>query len=146
VPAQPPDERLRDALQAWAGRVGPFAFHDRLKRLDPEAAAFIQPQNVRRVVRAMEVILSTGRKFSAQRQQRQPDYRVLMIGLMRDRADLYARIDARIEQMVAGGMLEEVRTLLERGYAPTLPALSAIGYKEMVDVLQGALSMNEAVV
>ena len=146
IPAQPPDPRLRSALLKWADDLGPFPFHDRLKRLDPEAAVFIQPQNVRRVVRAMEVILSTGRKFSDQRQQHEPEYRVLMIGLLRERSELYARIDVRIDQMIADGLLDEVKNLLQRGYPPSLPALSAIGYKEMVDVLQGSLSMGEAVV
>jgi tRNA dimethylallyltransferase len=146
IPAQPPDERMREALLAWAKELGPFELHDRLRAIDPAAADFVQAQNVRRTVRALEVIFSTGRRFSAQRQQCEPEYRALMIGLMRERAELYARIDERIEQMIADGLLDEVKSLLDAGYDPALPALSAIGYKEMVDVLQGRLTLNEAVV
>jgi len=69
-----------------------------------------------------------------------------MIGLNRDRTDLYSRIDERIEQMIAQGLLDEVKTLLQQGYSSELPALSAIGYKEMVDVIQSRISLDEAVV
>ena len=146
IPSQPPDPRMRMILLSWAEELGPFEMHNKLQKVDPEAAAFIQPQNVRRVVRALEVIFSTGRKFSDLRQRHTPVYQVLMIGLLRNRKELYARIDERIGKMIEQGLLEEVKNLLQQGYPSTLPAFSAIGYKEMVDVLQNQISLNESVV
>jgi tRNA dimethylallyltransferase len=146
IPSQPPNHKLRSAVENWGKQLGAEALHNKLRRLDPEAAEFIQYQNMRRTIRALEVIFSTGRKFSEQRRKVSPQFSTLVMGVWRDRKELYARIDARIDSMIAEGLLEETRTLLQKGFAPDLPALSAIGYKEMVDVLQGHLSMEAAVV
>lgn len=144
-PAVPPDPRLRRALEDWALQVGKDGLHARLARLDPEAAQAIDPRNQRRTVRALEVILSTGRRFSDQRQRQPSPYRLLQIGLIRPRPELYARIDARIDAMLAAGLVEEVRRLLGRGYDPGLPSLSAIGYRQVAAHLQGQISLEEAV-
>ena len=106
----------------------------------------IDPRNLRRTVRALEVIFGSGRRFSEQRQKSPSPYDVLLIGLDRPRAELYARIDARIQAMVDGGFVEEVKALLDQGYSPSLPTLSAIGYREMVAYLNGEMSLEEAVV
>lgn len=145
VPAQGPDLALRAALESWAGEIGPDGLHERLAVLDPQAAAAIDARNVRRTVRALEVILRTGQKFSVQRQKLRSPYRLAVLGLVRSRAELYARIDARIEDMLASGFVDEVKCLLERGYSPDLPTLSAIGYREMVAYLQGGMTLEEAV-
>jgi tRNA dimethylallyltransferase len=145
IPPAAPSPRLRQVLEAWAGEVGPAGLHARLAVLDPAAAAVIDPRNLRRTIRALEVIFSTGRLFSSQRQSGPSPYRLSMVGLMRPRPELYARIDARIEAMFAGGFVDEVRRLLESGYSPSLPTLSAIGYREVVAYLQGEISMEEAV-
>jgi tRNA dimethylallyltransferase len=97
-------------------------------------------------VRALEVILSTGRSFSEQRRRGASPYRSLLLGLTRPRPELYARIDARIQAMLEAGFVGEVQGLLERGYSPDLPTLSAIGYLEIARFLQGELSLEEAVV
>jgi len=144
IPPQQPNPRLRAVLAAWAGEIGSEAFHQRLAVLDPPAAALIDYRNVRRTIRAFEVIFHTGKRFSAQRRRHAPRYRLLQIGLMRPRADLYARIDARIDAMLAAGLLEEVRGLLAR-YPGDLPAFSAIGYRELVRHLEGACTLDEAV-
>lgn len=145
IPAQEPDHRLRDALEAWGREIGPRELHRKLGFVDPQAAQVIEPNNLRRTVRALEVALLTGRRFSEQRRKASSPYSLLQIGLVRPRADLYARVDARIEAMLQSGLVDEVRGLLEKGYSPELPTLSAIGYREIAAVLRGAMTLEEAV-
>lgn len=145
VPEVEPQPVLRQALERWAKQVTPEGLHARLSVLDPEAATRIEPRNLRRTVRALEVILSTGQLFSMQRQRFPSPYRTLILGLNRPRQELYARIDARIRGMLEAGFVDEVRYLLSRGYSPELPALSAIGYKEIVNYLLGKTSLDEAI-
>jgi len=143
-PAQQPDPRLRMALEAWGNAIGPLELHRRLMILDPAAAAVNEASNMRRTIRSLEVILSSGRRLLDLRGKRETPYRLLLVGLRRPRPELYARVDARIEQMLADGFLEEVRGLLESGYSPDLPTLSAIGYREMVAVVRGTMTLEEA--
>ena len=147
VPPQvEPNPRLRAALENWARQIGHEGLHRRLAVLDPQAATGIDHRNLRRTVRALEVILTSGRRFSEQRASGAPLYRLLQLGLLRPRPELFARIDARIHAMVEAGLLEEVRELLRQGYSPDLPTFSAIGYREMIAYLQGKLSFDEAIV
>lgn len=145
-PSQPPDDRLRSALEAWASRIGPQALHDRLAVLDAEAAASIDPRNLRRTVRALEVILHSGRRFSAQRRKVDSPYSLLQIGLMRPRQELYQRIDARIQSMLENGFVDEVRSLLAQGCPINDGPLSAIGYRELAMYLQGLMTLEDAVI
>lgn len=145
VPPQQPDTRLREVLERWARQIGKESFHQKLAIIDPPAAEKIDPRNVRRTVRAMEVIFKTGIRFSEQRGKGKSPYRVLKIGLRRPRVELYERIDQRIDQMLAAGLVEEVQRLLERGFDPHAPAFSAIGYREIMLFLQGKISLEEAV-
>jgi tRNA dimethylallyltransferase len=119
--------------------------HTRLSVLDPQAAAAIDARNARRTLRALEVILSTGKRFSAQRRRGQPLYRLIQLGIKRPRAELYQRIDARIQAMLDRGLVDEVRNLLSRGYTSDLPPLSAIGYREIIAYLEGKMTLDEAV-
>ncbi len=144
APPVAPNLALRKALEDWAQELGQDGLHARLAALDPEAAQRIDARNVRRCIRALEVILSTGRRFSEQRQRGESPYDLLLLGLIRPRLELYARINARIEAMFEAGMVEEVQGLLARGYEPTLPALSAIGYREIICYLQGEIDLTEA--
>lgn len=144
-PAQEPDLRLRDTLTRWAGLIGPRELHRRLGVIDPAAAQRMDPNNLRRTVRALEVIFLTGQLFSAQQQKGSSDYALLLVGLRRPRSELYARVDARIQAMLDAGLLHEVGALLAQGYSPSLPTLSAIGYREMVAHLQGEITLDEAV-
>ena len=139
-----PDAGLRKALEAWARQIGSQQLHNRLATLDPEAAANIDFRNLRRTIRALEVIFSTGRRFSEQRVRHLAPYNSLLLGLSRPRPALYARIDARIQAMLAGGLVEEVQGLLAQGYQSDLPAFSAIGYREILAYLQGRISLEEA--
>jgi tRNA dimethylallyltransferase len=144
IPPAQPDPVLRSALESWAGEIGMQGLHDRLAVLDPHAAASIDPRNLRRTVRALEVILSTGRRFSEQRRSGASPYKVLILGLTRPRPELYARIDERIQAMLEAGLVGEVQTLLELGYSPELSTLSAIGYREVIAYIQGKISLDEA--
>jgi tRNA dimethylallyltransferase len=142
-----PDERLRAVLEKLAaeqGEAGIYWLHDRLKILDPLSAERIDARNLRRTIRALEVIFTTGQPFSTQRGVSDSPYRLIRLGLRRPRPELYARVDERIDSMFANGLLNEVEKLLQKGYAPSLPSLSAIGYREAVAVVQGELSLEEA--
>jgi tRNA dimethylallyltransferase len=145
IPNQQPDTQLRQVLEAWGRSLGPYPFHHKLALIDPAAAAVIQPENLRRTVRALEVILLTGHRFSEQRQLGASPYSLLKIGLIRPRAELYARVDARITAMLADGLVEEVRQLRENGFTADLPTLSAIGYREISAYLDGKMSLDEAI-
>jgi len=145
IPAVSPNHTLRKVLETWAGEIGAEALHQRLATLDPSAAAQIEAHNLRRTVRALEVILTTGKPFSTQRLQQSPRYRILKIGLYRPRTELYQRVDARLEAMIEAGLIEEVNKLLDKGYSPDLPGFSAIGYSDIVSYLQGKISLDEAI-
>ena len=132
-PPAPPDASVRAALEAQ----DPDALHARLREADPKAAARTHRNNVRRVVRALEVYEQTGAPLSSFEEARAPRYETRVVGLHRDRAELFARIDARVDRMVAAGLLEEVRGLLEAGVPRDAPALRAIGYKEVVPLVLG---------
>jgi tRNA dimethylallyltransferase len=143
-PEVQPNPRLRGVLEGLANDMGIFWLHEWLAKIDPVSATKIDPRNVRRTVRALEVILTTGRLFSEQRGQSTLPYQLLTIGLKRPRTELYQRIDERIESMFAAGFLDEVKLLLEKGYSPDLPTMSAIGYRECIRVLKGELSAEQA--
>jgi len=143
-PEVKPDERLRSDLEKEKEEKGGDFLYQKLKSLDPEAAQNIDPRNVRRTIRALEVIMTTGKKFSEQRGQRESPYHFLTIGLTRPRTELYARIDARIESMFANRLLDEVKGLIAKGYSSDLPPMSAIGYRECVSVIEGQMSIEQA--
>ena len=143
-PEVKPDERLRNELGKMKEEKGDGWLYAKLESLDPEAASKIDPRNVRRTIRALEVIMTTGRKFSEQRGQTESPYHLITTGLTRPRAELYERVDRRIEMMFANGFLDEVKSLLAKGYSPSLPTMSAIGYRECIRVIKGELSEEQA--
>ncbi len=143
-PEVKPDERLRDELERMKDEKGIEWLHDKLKALDPAAAEKIDARNFRRTIRALEVIMTTGKKFSAQRGQSDSPYHLVTIGLTRPREELYQRVDQRIDAMFANGFVDEVKALLDKGLSSTLPTMSAIGYRECVSVVKGELSEEQA--
>jgi len=145
VPAQVPLHDLREAIEAWGERIGFAELHKRLARLDPEAAARIDYRNKRRTIRALEVILATGRRFSDLRTKSSSPYQSLVLGLDWPRELLYQRIDARIDAMLKQGFVDEVRALRDAGKAEALRRMGIIGYAEMLDYLDGAITLEEAV-
>lgn len=137
----------RGRIEALAAEIGAAALHERLAESDPASAALIHPNNTRRVVRALEM-LGEGATYADQAAAftaRTPAYRAVILGLTMERAALYARIDARVDAMVAAGLLEEVRGLLERGFRDALTATQAIGYKELVPVVEAGAPLADAV-
>ncbi len=145
LPAVPPQPELRARLEAEEAALGTAALYARLAALDPAAAADILPGNLRRIVRALEVIEVTGRPFSAQSRRRGPPRPALRLALTCPRSELYRRIDERVDDMLAAGWLEEVRALLARGFDRRLPSMSASGYRELAAYLEGELTLEEAV-
>ncbi|MDO8963228.1 MAG: tRNA (adenosine(37)-N6)-dimethylallyltransferase MiaA [Coriobacteriia bacterium] len=138
----------REQLERLADVLGPQGIHAYLAERDPESAAMIHPNNVRRVIRAIEMLESDGVPYSEQAAgfaQRRSSYETVYIGLTMDRARLYGRIDARVDAMIASGLLDEVRGLLEIGYREALTATQAIGYKEFVPVIDGTAPLAEAI-
>ncbi|NPV57535.1 MAG: tRNA (adenosine(37)-N6)-dimethylallyltransferase MiaA [Anaerolineae bacterium] len=145
LPKGEPDTRLREELGIIAEKIGKQELFQWLNRVDPEAAKIIDPTNTRRTIRAIEVILSSGERFSSQRRAADPLYNSLIVGITRPRDALYQQIDQRIDDMIKVGLEAEVRALLEKGYAADLPAFSAIGYAEMIAHINGAIPLDEAV-
>jgi tRNA dimethylallyltransferase len=116
----------------------------KLKELDPDSAQKIDPRNGRRLVRALEVSLLSSRPFSKQQVKKNPKFKALVIGIDIPRDTLYAKIDARVEQMIKDGLIEEVRTLVKK-YPFDAPAFNTIGYKEIIDYLKSKISLPEAI-
>ena len=139
------DDSLRRELEAELERVGSRALHERLAGVDPEAAAQIIPDNGRRVVRALEVVALTGRPYSASLPTLEyADPLTVQVGVDIDRPTLDERIARRVEEMFAGGFVEEVEALLARGLVEGRTANRAIGYREVIGFLAGDRSLAEA--
>ena len=143
------DDALRLRLDADYARLGGEEMLARLRAFDPERAAKLHPGDRRRIVRAMEIYQLTGKTITQHDRETQalpPRYQAKTIVLsFADRADLYARIDRRVEQMVSAGLFDEVEALLKEGLSPACTAMQAIGYKEAVQALEGSISRQEAV-
>ncbi len=144
VPTIEPNPLLRKVLGDWGEEIGAGALYEKLAILDPDACKFIDASNIRRTIRALEVILCTGERFSTKRKKMPPEHEFWIIGLTRPRQELYSIVDQRIDNMFASGLIEEVRVLLENGYDSELPSMSAIGYREVALYLKGQMTLEEA--
>lgn len=145
IPSAPPDAALRAQLEARLSSEGVAALFSYLQEIDPATAAMTDARNPRRVLRALEIILSTGRSKVEMEGVDPPPYRILQIGLQREREALHQRVDARIDEMIAHGLVEETERLLAAGYDPALPALTSLGYREIGAFLVGEISLPHAV-
>lgn len=145
------DDALRDRLFEEARQLGPEEMHQRLQRLDPVSAGEIHPNNVKRVLRALEYCMLSGEPFSAQtarsRRSEEPYRYVMLCPVFRDRRLLYERINARVDRMLERGLLEEARALYEYCKNASRPptAAQSIGYKELFPYFDGGISLEEAV-
>ena len=145
IPEVAPQPALRAELEAEAAQRGLGALLERLRALDPVAAERIDALNARRVIRALEVCIVSGRPFSEQQGRRPTPYHTVALGLTMPREALYARADARIGAMLAAGLVAETEALVARGYAWSLPAMSSLGYREIGAYLRGEATLAEAV-
>jgi len=145
IPQVPPDPELRHSLEKKAAEVGKDELYQELMKVDPIAAQRIDWRNVRRVIRAVEVHRGTETPFSQLQHKQAPPFNTLIIGLTADRAELYRRIDLRVDEMIKQGLIEEVKKLVNMGYDFNLPAMSGIGYKQIGMFLKGELTLAAAI-
>jgi tRNA dimethylallyltransferase len=145
IPQVPPDREMRRRLETRAQREDSQSLYRELQNIDPVAAARIDSRNIRRVVRALEIYYATGEPPSQLQTKEVPNFPVLVIGLTQERSQLYGQIDERADEMIQRGLVEEVQQLLERGYSPSLPSMSGIGYKQIVQFVRGEMTLPQAV-
>jgi tRNA dimethylallyltransferase len=141
IPKVAPDPELRRSLE----RVGKEELYAELAQVDPVAAQRIDPGNVRRIIRALEVHRGAKVPFSQLQLKTKPLYETLIIGLTADRAELYRRIDLRVDEMIKLGLVDEVKGLLNKGYDFSLPAMAGIGYRQIGMHLKGELTLASAI-
>lgn len=142
------NKKLRDYYNYYHMEHGQEALYEKLQKIDPEAAAKIHKNNVKRVIRALEVYDLTGTKFSELNTDiRKPSskYECILVGLSMDRKILYDRINHRVDKMIAQGLIDEVKDLLSKGYHENLVSMRGIGYKEIIDYLDGNVNLDEAI-
>lgn len=145
VPPGNPSGELRGELEAELAQKGVSALAARLAEVDPASAARVDLRNPRRVIRALEVALTTGESFITQRRKSAVPYAITTIGLTLPRSQLYARIDTRVDAMLRAGLVDEVKALVNKGYNWNLPAMSALGYKQIGQYLRDECDLPEAV-
>ncbi len=141
------DEKIRARLYAMAEEPdGKVRLHRRLSEVDPVSAGKFHPNDIRRVIRALEVFELTGTPISQQKQE-EPDrsFSVLPLAIDMPREILYARLEKRVHLMMKQGLLQEVKALLESGVAPCMQSMQGIGYKELIPVVQGTQCVDDAV-
>lgn len=144
------DAKLREELNQIASQPsGALKLHKRLEAVDPVTAQKLHPNDIRRVIRALEIIETSGKAKSEQGHEDRIEgpYHVLVYGLSLPRDQMYARINARVDQMIESGLVGEVQNLLEKGISPRPEggAMQAIGYKEIVSALQGDITLEQAI-
>ena len=145
IPHVPPDQQLRRQLETRAEQEGSHSLYQELQDIDPVATAKINPSNTRRIIRALEIYHTTGQHPSQLQRKEAPGFPILLIGLTRERSELYRRIDWRVDKMIQMGLVEEVEQLLKKGYSPSLPSMSGIGYKQIGQFLQGEMTLPQAI-
>ncbi len=145
IPRVPPDPALRAKFEAKVEAGGPQVLHDQLAAVDPQSAIKIDPRNVRRVIRALEVYHKTGIPISKHQHKHPPPYHILQVGLTMPREMLYERIDQRVDKMLEQGLLEEVHRLVEAGCGWDKPAMLGLGYRQIGQHLRGEVTEEEAV-
>jgi len=144
-PPRPADDEIRRRWEMFAAENGAAVLHRRLAEVDPEAAGRIDYRNVRRVVRALEVVEWSGGPRRDQPLQIHAPFEAVRVGLRLPRTELYARLDARLDRMLADGFVDEVRGLLARGIGRDLPSMSAIGYRQLAAYLGDEMTFDQAV-
>lgn len=140
IPRIAPNKKMRGSFE----NKTLFELITLLREVDPVGVAVVDLKNKRRVVRALEVSILSGRAFSEQKKKGPPLFEALVLGIMLERAELYQRIDQRVEQQFKAGMVAETEKLIKRGYPGNLPSMSGIGYKEVGEYLRGEIDLEQA--
>ncbi len=141
------DSPVRAEIESQVDSLGPEGLHRLLEERDPESAALIHPNNVRRTVRALEMLAAGGPTYAhqvAHFTERRFSVPAILVGITMERSALYRRIDERVARMLEAGLLEEVTGLLDSGYRDAMTASQAIGYKELVPVIEGGADIDQA--
>ena len=145
VPTVPPDWAFREKMGKFLLDQGVEALYDKLKLIDPMSARIIDPKNSRRVIRALEVYEHTGTSFSELRTMSDPSYTALVVGVTTNREKLNLWIDSRVDNMIDLGWVREVRNLLDLGINRQHSSMSSVGYRELIDYLDGSIELSEAI-
>lgn len=142
------EDACRKELEAYAKEHGAEALHEKLAFVDPASAEMIHPNNIKRVIRALEFYEQTGKRISEHNEtqrQRESPYAFAYFVLTDDRAHLYERINRRVDQMIEEGLVNEVQALKDKGYTKQLVSMQGLGYKEILDYLDGNCTLEEAI-
>jgi tRNA dimethylallyltransferase len=145
IPVVPPDKELRRQLEDRAKFEDSQSLYRELQDIDPIAAEKINPSNIRRIIRALEIYHATGQPPSQLQRKQAPGFPIMVIGLTQERGDLYKRIDWRVDEMIRRGLTDEVEHLLKKGYDPSLTSMSGIGYRQIGQFLRGEMTLPEAI-
>jgi tRNA dimethylallyltransferase len=145
IPQVPPYPKLRRQLEARAQLENSQSLYRELQDIDPIAAEKINPSNIRRIIRALELYYATGQPPSQLQRKEAPGFPILVIGLTQERGTLYKRIDWRVDEMIRWGLTYEVEHLLNKGYNPSLTSMSGIGYRQIGQFLRGEVTLPEAI-
>ena len=143
IPKVEPDEKIRAKIEKEINNKGLDFVWQKLLKIDPQAKDFVQKENPRRIIRALEVCLKTGQLFSQLRTKSQPEFETLQIGVKIERTKLYSQINQRTEQMIENGLIEEVKNLIKK-YPLFSPGLTSIAYQEIILYLQNKITLQEA--
>ena len=144
IPRVRPDLEFRRSLETKAAELGTDRIYQELVSVDPIAAQRIDPSNIRRVIRALEVRKSTMAPLSQLQTKTAPPFNIFIIGLTMKRAELYHIVDQRVDDMVKRGLIEELKDLIKMGYAFNLPAMSGIGYRQIGLFINGKMTLSQA--
>jgi tRNA dimethylallyltransferase len=142
IPKIPPQKELREKLQKEAEEHGIDFLYQKLKAIDPRTAETIHPNNLRYIIRALEMNEVTHQNKVDKKSQ--SPYSTLIIGIDWPREKLYKRINSRVDSQIARGLLEEIQSVLKKGYAPDLPSMTSIGCKELMPYFSGKMTLDEA--
>ena len=145
IPQVAPNPEFRQGMEERADRGEGPQLHEELRTVDPESAQRIDPRNVRRTIRALEVYNETETPFSQLQRKQAPAFNVFVIGLTADRDELYRLIDQRVDSMIERGLVDEVQRIMSRGYDFSMPPLSSIGYRQIGQFLRNELTLPGAI-
>lgn len=144
IPEAKPDKKLRAKIEAEIKKYGLKKVYQKLIKLDPEAKKFIEPENPRRIIRALEVCLITGKPFSELRKKGEPIFNTLQIGIKVPKQILYKKINQRVDEMIKYGLIKEVKNLAQK-YSFKLPSMSSIGYKQIGMYLKKEIDLKRSI-